>query len=98
MIAEQIYTFCETLNADFSRSYWERRNVAEVCYLMDPLYETDSEAAALLDACNRDQQITPDTAKAAEAMLAPLTPKVKQLRILSVGHAHIDMNRICWLR
>lgn len=84
------------------RSYWERRILSEIGYLIELLYEEDKNAAAMLDEAvdlldkdfAENKQIGVQTAKHVEEMLAPLSEKAKSITIICAAHAHIDMN---WL-
>lgn len=82
------------------RSYWEKRILSEIGYLMELLYEKNSNATELieqaLDLLMRDyreqKQIDAETAKQAEEILRPLSTNAKDLTVLCVAHAHMDMN------
>lgn len=82
------------------RSYWEKRILAEIGYLIDLLYDHEETSRRLLeqaidllyDAYEEEEQISVRKAKEAEELLMPLSEKAKEITLIFAAHAHIDMN------
>lgn len=89
-----------TILAQESRSYWSGRIAAELSYAdklsftQDGRYQREIENVldVLLASLSTDGIITDAAAQFAETLLSPLSEAAKQLTMLCIGHAHIDMN------
>lgn len=96
-------TGLEKLNiilAQESHSYWSGRIAAELAYAdklsftLDGRYQREIENVldVLLASLSTDGIITDAAAQFAETLLSPLSEAAKQLTMICIGHAHIDMN------
>lgn len=95
-----IYGDYRKLRKSVFRSYWEKRILAEIGYLLELLDKEEILKEPLIEqavdllmedyrACG---QINVPTAQEAERVLLPLSERAKELTVLCVAHAHIDMN------
>lgn len=82
------------------RSYWEKRILAEIGYLIELLYGEDASVDKLLEQavdtlmdCYQEQkQLDVQTVKEVEESLISLSGQAKKITLICTGHAHIDMN------
>lgn len=89
---------CETLRAQ--PGYWAARAAGEITYAANlaQAYGKDwktlltNTAETLLSGVAENGVIGKTDTLRAEAMLAPIAAEAKALRVICVGHAHIDMN------
>lgn len=97
-----IYENYRILRKNTFRSYWEKRILAEIRYLMELLPNREDSGrtlleqaiAMLLEDYRKNDQIHVETAKSAEQLLLPLSEQAKRITMICAAHAHIDMN---WL-
>lgn len=97
---QDVYNDYRILRKNVFRSYWERRILSEIGYLLEllePMEPAERElleqAVALLGADYREnKQIQSQTAQTAEQLLLPLSAKAKSITLICAAHAHIDMN------
>ncbi|MBO5070640.1 MAG: hypothetical protein J6C37_09815 [Roseburia sp.] len=95
-----VFSVYNTLRKKAFRSYWEKRILAEIGYLMELLYKKDTSARGLLEQAlamlmadyRKNDQISVETAKEAEKLLLPLSEEAKRIAMVCAAHAHIDMN------
>ncbi len=95
-----IYENYRKLRKNAFRSYWEKRILSEIGYLIELLYEKEIPERGLMeqamdllmkDYCE-NEQICVRTAREAEQILLPLSERAKKITMVCVAHAHIDMN------
>lgn len=95
-----IYEDYRVLQKKACRSYWEKRILAEIGYLIELLYNKEVSAQALLEQATEQlmndylekEQISVEAAKEAEKILLPLSEQAKGITMICAAHAHIDMN------
>lgn len=97
---KKVYEMYQQLLSHTNRSYWEKRILAEIGYVLD-LFSVEDEAEwalirqaveLLSEDYRENEQLQTSVAKEAEALLAPLSEKAKSITMICAAHAHIDMN------
>ena len=97
-----IYEIYKLLRKNTCHSYWEKRILSQLRYMMELLADREDPdwplleqaAATLWEDYRANGQIPVETAMAAEELLLPLSERAKRITMVCAAHAHIDMN---WL-
>ncbi len=97
-----IYQNYRMLQKNTSGSYWEKRTLSQIRYLLEQKADREDAGRGLLEQALsllaedylENRQINARSAKAAEQLLLPLSEQAKRITLICAAHAHIDMN---WL-
>lgn len=95
-----VFSKFRTLRSKAYNSYWERRILAEVGYLIELLYDKGGQAKCCLDQAVEklyqeyleNDQLCVQVAKDVENDLLFLSEEAKAITMICAAHAHIDMN------